>query len=810
MNTGDTILYAISALIVATVVLLVLNQVPRKRFKDDTSLRRALDAFSDIDAPLMWLLRAIGALLIIDLSILTYYFYTTELTMNYVWTFSSKYLPLVYKLSGVLAGQQGTIFFWCVLVGVSSLWLSETKKNTDFMKRTQIVVLVLCLFFAAMTLKDSPFKTIYEVYGDEIPSDFVPDEGSGLNPLLIDPWMAVHPPIIFIAYGLMTVPFALAVVYLYSSIKGAPKKVYKEWADNVITWCRVSWIFLTLGIAIGGFWAYKVLGWGGFWAWDPVETSSLVPWFLLTGALHALVEHRKDPSKYNILAPLLVAWSFALIMYATVVTRSGFFESVHAFDAGETGFYLIIATAIIAALPLLLAIISYIKTKKDEEEGDVTFVNQANLFYITIILFIIFTFISFWGITFPAIKGFTSNTKIGIEASFYNIWSYPVVILLMLLAGLCLNYMPKTKNESIKEFLVFAVMTAVFGFIKPTDAWELMEYSPSIGIAGKPGFYMFIGSISILSFIPPSVYLAYSAVERFKTRHITPKRRKVTKGIGILIIHIGAALIVLGSVFSYGFDSEFPVTLNKLEEGKLTIIPGTPYGVELVNFKTVYEYKDARGEESESEATVGLSVFEFYDDIHTGIDEEYQVHGTVAEAIKTEHNTYLRLVEGSEELWVATSLADVPSGVNVIVTGIVQLNFPSSFLNKSFPVLLLASDLRISQGQTPQAARETVSTTQVVDVAIYEGKNEIARGAAKSVAYFNGNIERVMIDRGLKGDVYVILNGISGNTISLDLRIKPLINLLWVGIIFFTFGMIAVLVSEFTPKKQKARKKKDV
>jgi cytochrome c-type biogenesis protein CcmF len=810
MNTGDTILYAISALIVATVVLLVLNQVPRKRFKADSPLRRALDTFSDIDMPLMWLLRAIGALLIIDLSILTYYFYTTELTINYVWTFSSKDLPLIYKLSGVLAGQQGTIFFWGVLVGVSGLWLSETKKNTKFMKRTQIVVLLLCLFFVAMTLKDSPFKTIYEVYGNDIPSDFVPDEGSGLNPLLIDPWMAVHPPIIFIAYGLMTVPFALAVVYLYSSIKGAPKKVYKEWTDNVITWCRVSWIFLTLGIAIGGFWAYKVLGWGGFWSWDPVETSSLVPWFLLTGTLHALVEHRKDPSKYNILAPLLVAWSFTLVMYATLVTRSGFFESVHAFDAGETGFYIVIAAAISAALPLALAVVNYIKSKKDEEEGDITFVNQSNMFFITIILFTIFTFISFWGITFPAIKGFTSDTKIGIDASFYNIWSYPVVIILMLVAGLCLNYMPKEKNESIKEFLVFVVMTVVFGFIKPSDAWNLMEYSPTIGIAGKPGLYVLIGSISILSFIPPSVYLAYSAVERFKTRHISPKRRNVTKGVGILIIHVGAALIVLGSVFSYGFDSEFPVTLNKQEEGKLTIIPGTPYGVELVDFKTIYEYKDNRGEESKSEEPGGLSVVEFYNDIHTGIDAEYQVHGTVGEVVQTEHNSYMKLVEGSEEMWVATSLADVPNGANVIVTGIVQLNFPSSFLNKTFPVLLLASDLRISQSHAPQAAREAITTTQVVDVAVYEGKNEIARGAAKSITYFNGDVQKVMIDRGLKGDVYVILNGISGNTISLDLRIKPLINLLWVGVIFFTFGMMAILASDFTPKKQKTRKKKNV
>jgi hypothetical protein len=337
-------------------------------------------------------------------------------------------------------------------------------------------------------------------------------------------------------------------------------------------------------------------------------------------------------------------------------------------------------------------------------------------------------------------------------------------------------------------------MTVVVGLIKPSQAWNLMDYSPAIGIAGKPGLYSIISSISILSFIPPSIYLAYSAIERFKTRHVTPKRRNVIRGLGISIIHIGAALIVVGSVFSYAFDSEYPVSLNSAEEGKLTIVPGSPYGIKLLGYETLYEYKDVEAEEYP-----GLSVLEFYSDIHTGIKEDYQIHGDVGEVIQTQHNTYIKLVDGREELWVATSLAEIPDDAHVVVTGIVNFDFRSSFLNKTFPVLILASDFSVNQAQ------ETVSTTQLVKVAVYEGKSEIARGAAKSITYFNGNVDRVMIDRGLKGDVYVILNGISGNTISLDLRIKPLINLVWAGVIFFTFGMIAVLTSDLVPKKRKKK-----
>jgi cytochrome c-type biogenesis protein CcmF len=843
MNTGDTILYFASALGIIAIVLLLLNQAPKKRFKAKTPIRKALDVFSNIDMPLKWLLRVFGVLLVFDISLLSYFFYSSNFNPMYVWQFSSIDLPLVYKFSGVLAGQQGTLLFWGVVVGLSSLWLSETKKSTEFMKKVQIVVIVLSLFFIAMTLKDSPFNTWtdrfdeealeYDVTVERVINSYETEygwrwivdqnswaDGNGLNPLLVDPWMAVHPPIIFIAYGLMAVPFALAVIYQYRSIQRAPKRVYTEWTKNVTSWCRVSWIFLTLGIAIGGFWAYKVLGWGGFWAWDPVETSSLVPWFLLTGALHALIEHKKDRSKYDVLAPLLVAWSFVLVMYATLVTRSGFFESVHAFDAGSTSRYILYATAITAIVPLALAIIQVIKSKGGKEpEEDVTFINQANLFYVTIILFIVFTFVSFWGITFPALSRLFSETKVGIEASFYNIWCYPVIIILMFIAGFCLSYRPQKKKESINELLLFlgimVVIEVFVRFILPylipsyTYNLNLMNYTPTVGIAGTPGFYSLISSMSVMSFIPPSVYLAYSAIERFRTRHYTPKRRNIYKGVGILLIHFGAALIVIGSVFSYAIDEEYSVSLNAAEEGKTKIITNsagnkTDYGIKLLKYEILREYKDLEAAEYP-----GMSVLEFYDDIHNGIKDSYQIHGDIGEVIQIEHSTYVKLVEGTEELWVSFRPSEIPTSGHVVATGgTLNFDFPSSSLNRTFPILIMAPEFTVDQTGT----QATISTTQVVNVVVYKGKNEIARGATRTITYFNGYVDKVMIDRSLKQDVYVI-SSVDGDDITLDLRIKPLINLLWIGILFFTFGMIGVLFEDLIPKKRKApkkRKKKNV
>jgi cytochrome c-type biogenesis protein CcmF len=236
MTTGNFILYASFVAGMAAVILLFQ--------KSNTH-----------DVKIKWLIRIFSCLLTADFLLLTYYFYTTDLTINYVWTYTSYDLPLVYKLSGTLAGQQGTLLFWAFLIGIGSLWLNEKEDiGLNFIKKSQILILSLGIYFIGLTLLDSPFKTIYQVE-PTLPSSFVPTDGNGLNPLLIDPWMAVHPPLIFLGYAAMTVPFAVAIVYLYSSIK-RESGIHRLWLRNAVQWCRASWLFLTLGIAVGGFWSY--------------------------------------------------------------------------------------------------------------------------------------------------------------------------------------------------------------------------------------------------------------------------------------------------------------------------------------------------------------------------------------------------------------------------------------------------------------------------------------------------------------------------------------------------------------------------
>ncbi|MDP3104496.1 MAG: cytochrome c biogenesis protein CcsA, partial [Candidatus Methanoperedens sp.] len=232
--------------------------------------------------------------------LLTYYFAVSDFSFEYVWQYSSIDLPMVYKITGTWAGQPGTYLMWVWVIFLSAAWFAvTTKHSTPLARRIQIITLVVGIYFIALTLIQTPFKSIYELENvaamiarGDLPVNFVPLDGNGLNALLVNFWMIVHPPLMFIGYATMTIPFAAAIVYLLTKEDG--------WEELTRQWARFTWLFLGMGIAVGGVWAYLVLGWGGFWAWDPVETASFIPWLTLTGFLHAAALHRKNKNTFAI------------------------------------------------------------------------------------------------------------------------------------------------------------------------------------------------------------------------------------------------------------------------------------------------------------------------------------------------------------------------------------------------------------------------------------------------------------------------------------------------------------------------------
>ncbi|MCI6159481.1 MAG: cytochrome c biogenesis protein CcsA [Selenomonadaceae bacterium] len=254
----------------------------------------------------------------------------------YVASYSSRDLPTLYKVSAFWAGQQGSLLLWLLIHALASLYLCRRGHMTA---EGLTVYSALEALLVILVLAKSPF----------VASATAVQDGIGLNPLLQDPWMAVHPPIIFIGYALLAVPFAYAMGAL---IRGGARQ---DWLEPARRWALLAWGFLGAGVFVGGYWAYKVLGWGGYWGWDPVENSSLVPWLLAGAFVHVLHVAKRRPAALPVLH-LSIIFTFALVIYGTFLTRSGILGdfSVHSFSGTSIGMTLAIANAVVLIGGLIL------------------------------------------------------------------------------------------------------------------------------------------------------------------------------------------------------------------------------------------------------------------------------------------------------------------------------------------------------------------------------------------------------------------------------------------------------------------------
>ena len=390
MSNGNLLIYISLLLAITGIVISFL----RLKTKEDKFLRYS---------------RIITTSLFVTISITLVYlyilFFTADLSIEYVWRYTSVTLPLQYKFAGVLTGMAGSLLFW--IWAIITPWLYEemkTKKrsvNEDVRDWTRIALfMVMIILMFILSLYD-----IFKPTAANLLTSY--PNGYGLNPLLQTELMVIHPPIVFLAYGFMVVPFAAALAYLITG--------HKDWISHSLNWSRIGWFLLTLGIGMGALWAYVVLGWGGYWGWDPVETSSLLPWIILTGFLHTQLMYKRKKD-YPILAPVLGVFSFVLIIFATFVTRAGgLWVSVHTFGQanvqigpwqrfmnilGENQTVLIYMIFIIVSLFItaFLVIYRYKKIKKSRKEQFFTFnelVNDDILMLVTIFLFIITTIITF-------------------------------------------------------------------------------------------------------------------------------------------------------------------------------------------------------------------------------------------------------------------------------------------------------------------------------------------------------------------------------------------------------------------------------
>src|SRR5919112_2594586 len=345
---------------------------------------------------------------------------THDFNIEYVAAYTSRNLPSGYLISAFWAGQKGSLLFWAVVLSLFGglAQLLTPRRYSGLMPYVGGVTAATTAFFVCtMLFAANPFERL----------PFTPADGRGLNPQLQNPGMMIHPPMLYLGYISITIPFAFAVAALLT------RGLDTGWIHAIRKWTLVSWIFLSIGITLGMWWAYVELGWGGYWAWDPVENASFLPWLTMTAFLHSVMiqEKRGMLKRWNV---GLIIGTFLLSIFGTFITRSGVIASVHSFTQSNVGYFFL-------AFLVVAAVLSYtlLHTRWQLLQAEVqleSVVSREAAFLFNNLLFLGIAFSVLWGTLFPILSELVRGTKITVGPPFFNRVNVPLGLLLLALTGI--------------------------------------------------------------------------------------------------------------------------------------------------------------------------------------------------------------------------------------------------------------------------------------------------------------------------------------------------------------------------------------
>jgi len=404
---------------------------------------------------------ALGTFVCITTAIacLGYLFAVSDFSIKYIAAHSNRDLPIYFKVSSIWGGQEGSLLFWGWLLTLYSalVIVQNWRKHSAMMPYVVAVLMATSFFFTSMHLFIvNPFNQTVFLQSNASPLPFVPSDGNGLNPLLQDAYMVIHPPMLYLGFVGFAVPFAFAIAAMIT------KQLGDTWIRTTRRWTMVAWMFLSIGIMLGGKWAYHELGWGGFWAWDPVENASMMPWLIGTAFLHSvMVQEKKGMLKvWNM---VLIILTFIMSIFGTLLTRSGMVQSVHAFAQSPVGGYFraFIIVALSGALYLLFDRLPYLKSENQME----SIVSRESSFMFNNLILLAACFAVFWGTMFPIISEAVTGSKITVGPPFFNKVNVPIAIFLIFLTGVgpLLAWRRASTNSLKRNFLSPAVIALACG-----------------------------------------------------------------------------------------------------------------------------------------------------------------------------------------------------------------------------------------------------------------------------------------------------------------------------------------------------------
>jgi len=505
--------------------------------------RQSWMMFSRSAAYTQWLL------VVVSYSALTYAFYLNDFSILYVANTSNLQQPTMYRLSGVWGGHEGSLLLWILMLSSWTALVARFSRGIprDMVARVLSVLGMVNIGFISFTLFTSnPFERLFPV----------PLDGRELNPLLQDPGFLIHPPMLYMGYVGFSVVFAFAIAAMLSG------KLDTAWARWSRPWTTIAWLFLTIGITLGSWWAYYELGWGGWWFWDPVENASFMPWLVGTALIHSLAVTEKRGA-FKAWTVLLAILAFSLSLLGTFLVRSGVLTSVHSFASDPTrGLFILCFLLVVVGGSLFLYALRAHKLSSDIHYG--VFSKETSLL-LNNILFVISAFMVLIGTLAPLLVDAISGNKISVGPPYFDFMFALITIPLAVIVGI--GSTSRWKRDDASRFapqtllilVASLILSGVFTYMLSSDgfAWG--------GFAGLAlGIWVMLWSV-------------FSLAERLKNQNDWRSGlRKIPASIwGMATAHFGIAVFIIGVTHVNTYSQEKDVRLN----------PGESYQLGKYNFQ---------------------------------------------------------------------------------------------------------------------------------------------------------------------------------------------------------------------------------
>ena len=458
-------------------------------------------------------------LVVASYGILTYAFYVNDFSIKYVAQTSNLNQPLMYRLSGVWGGHEGSLLLWILMLSSWAALVAKFSRGIprDMVARVMSVLGVISVGFMLFTLVTSnPFARLFPV----------PFDGNELNPLLQDPGFLIHPPMLYMGYVGFSVVFAFAIAAMLSG------KLDTAWARWARPWTTVAWLFLTIGIVLGSWWAYYELGWGGWWFWDPVENASFMPWLVGTALIHSLAVTEKRGA-FKAWTVLLSILAFSLSLLGTFLVRSGVLTSVHSFASDPTrGLFILCGLLVVIGGSLALYAA---RAHKLTSDVNYSLFSKETALLLNNILFVVAAFMVLVG-TLAPIMFDAFGKKISVGAPYFDFMFALLTIPLAVIVGI--GSISRWKRDELSRFKTQTVAILLASLI----LGGLTTWALSVDSFKWSGF--FGSSLGIWVFI----WACYALVDRLKhQKHWSTGLKKIPASIwGMSVAHIGVAVFIIG------------------------------------------------------------------------------------------------------------------------------------------------------------------------------------------------------------------------------------------------------------------------